>query len=99
MEPFQQKAPEQQLRGRSDNTSKQRDFTGTDGPRHPRVAMVLQQHPMARQALDGTAGAVNSPELVAELRGRGLDMPCERIRFIDRGHVWRWLAKREGVAV
>ncbi len=26
----------------------------------------------------------NSPELIAELRRRGLDLPCARIEFVDR---------------
>ena len=39
---------------------------------------------MPRESLDRVAGASNGPELVAELRRRGLEVPCERIRFIDR---------------
>ncbi len=61
-----------------------RKFTGTDNPRHLRALAVLLNRPMPREQLDSVAGASNSPELVAELRRRGLDVPCERIRFIDR---------------
>ncbi|MEO6321163.1 MAG: hypothetical protein ABIR56_10795 [Polaromonas sp.] len=61
-----------------------RNFTGTDNPRQLRALTVLLRHPVPREQLDSMAGASNSPELVAELRRRGLDVPCERIRFIDR---------------
>jgi hypothetical protein len=59
-------------------------FTGTENPRHLRVIHVLLTRPLPRQQLDAVAGASNGPELVAELRRRGLDVPCERISFIDR---------------
>lgn len=61
-----------------------RKFTGTDNPRHLRALAVLLSRPMPREQLNSVAGASNSPELVAELRRRGLDVPCERIQFIDR---------------
>ena len=61
-----------------------RNFTGTDNPRQLRALTVLLRRPVPREQLDGLAGASNSPELVAELRRRGLEVPCERIRFIDR---------------
>ena len=70
-----------------------REFTGTDNPRHLRALTVLLRRPVSRQELDSVAGAANSPELVAELRRRGLGddhLPCERIKFIDRdGNVCR----------
>ncbi len=40
--------------------------------------------PRRREDVDDIAGCSNSPELIAELRRRGLDVPCERIKFIDR---------------
>ena len=61
-----------------------RKFTGTDNPRHLRALAVLLRRPVSREELDHIAGCSNGPELVAELRRRGLDVPCERIRFIDR---------------
>lgn len=61
-----------------------RQFTGTDNPRHLRALNVLLNRPIPREQLDSVAGASNSPELVAELRRRGLQVPCERIRFVDR---------------
>ena len=64
-----------------------RDFTGTDNPRHLRALTVLLRRPVSREELDHIVGCSNGPELVAELRRRGLGkehLPCERIRFIDR---------------
>ena len=59
-------------------------FTGTDNPRHLRAIAALLRRPMPRESLDKESGASNSPELVAELRRRGLTVPCERIQFVDR---------------
>ena len=76
--------------GAFQNHKQQRDsvkparFTGTDNPRHLRAIAALLRRPMPRESLDHESGASNSPELVAELRRRGLEVPCERIRFIDR---------------
>jgi hypothetical protein len=65
-------------------------FIGTDNPRHLRVIPALLTRPRRRADLDDISGQQNSPELVAELRRRGLEIPCERIQFIDRdGHVCR----------
>ena len=64
-----------------------RNFTGTDNPRHLRALAVLLRRPVSREELDHIAGCSNGPELVAELRRRGLGKEhlfCERIRFIDR---------------
>ena len=59
-------------------------FAGTENPRHLRAITVLLRRPVSRKELDSVAGASNSPELVAELRRRGLTVDCERILFIDR---------------
>lgn len=59
-------------------------FTGTVNPRHLRAIAVLLQRPISRQELDSRAGCANGPALVQELRERGLAVPCERIRFVDR---------------
>ena len=61
-----------------------REFTGTDNPRHLRAIAALLRRPMPRENLDTEAGCSNGPELVAELRRRGLEVPCERINFVDR---------------
>ena len=59
-------------------------FSGTDNPRHLRAIAALLRRPMPRENLDSVAGGSNSPELVAELRRRGLEVPCHRINFVDR---------------
>ncbi|ADU99333.1 hypothetical protein [Alicycliphilus denitrificans] len=59
-------------------------FTGTDNPRHLRAIAALLRRPMPRENLDTEAGCSNGPELVAELRRRGLEVPCHRINFVDR---------------
>ena len=61
-----------------------RKFTGTDNPRHLRALAALLRRPMPRENLDTEAGCSNGPELVAELRRRGLEVPCHRINFVDR---------------
>lgn len=64
-----------------------REFIGTDNPRHLRALAVLMRRPVPREQLDSIAGCSNGPELIAELRRRGLGddhLPCERIRFVDR---------------
>ena len=62
-------------------------FTGTDNPRHLRVLYALLGHPCRREDIDSIAGCSNGPDLIAELRRRGLGeehLPCERINFLDR---------------
>lgn len=64
-----------------------REFTGTDNPRHLRAIHALLQRPRRREDVDAIAGCSNAPELIAELRRRGLGkehLPCERVDFIDR---------------
>ncbi|RYH62900.1 MAG: hypothetical protein EON54_08925 [Alcaligenaceae bacterium] len=61
-----------------------REFTGTDNPRYLRAIAALLRRPLPRENLDTVAGCSNGPELVAELRRRGLELPCERINFVDR---------------
>ncbi len=58
-------------------------FVGTDNPRHLRVIPALMARPRLREEIDKIAGCSNGPELVAELRRRGLELPCERITFVD----------------
>jgi hypothetical protein len=59
-------------------------FTGTCNPRHLRAIEALFASPQPREVLDDRVGCSNSPELVAELRRRGLDLPCQRTPCIDR---------------
>lgn len=59
-------------------------FTGTDNPRHLRVIQSLMIRPRKREEIDKIAGASNGPELIAELRRRGLRARCHRAPGIDR---------------
>ncbi|MYM39172.1 hypothetical protein GTP27_07480 [Pseudoduganella sp. CY13W] len=59
-------------------------FTGTDNPRHLRVIQALMTSPRKREEIDRIAGASNGPELMAELRRRGLRARCRRTPGIDR---------------
>jgi hypothetical protein len=59
-------------------------FSGTDNPRHLRVIQALMTRPLPREQLDQVAACSNGPDLVAELRRRGLDVPCTRTKRKDR---------------
>jgi hypothetical protein len=59
-------------------------FAGTTNPRHQRAIFALLRSPRPRKTLDDIAGCANSPDLVAELQRRGLEIPCNRIEVIDR---------------
>ena len=66
------------------------NFAGTDNLRHLRVIQALIARPQLRESIDNVAGCSNGPELIAELRRRGLEVPCTRICFRDRdGHTCR----------
>lgn len=68
-----------------DSTAKEAGkFTGTDNPRHLRVIHALLMRPRKREEIDRIAGASNGPEVIAELRRRGLHTPCQRTPGIDR---------------
>ncbi|MCK2097117.1 hypothetical protein [Thauera aromatica] len=56
----------------------------TDNPRDQRVLAFLLQRPAKREEVDRVAGASNGPDLIAGLRRRGLELPCERIDAVDR---------------
>ena len=59
-------------------------FTGTVNPRHLRVIHSLLIRPRKREEIDHIAGASNGPELIAELRRRGLRAKCVRTPGLDR---------------
>lgn len=59
-------------------------FAGTDNPRHLRVIQAAWVRPIPREQVDSVAGCANGPDLVAELRRRGLDFPCTRTKKQDR---------------
>ncbi len=66
------------------NSTKTARFTGTDNPRHLRAIQALMTRPLPREQLDRVAGCSNGPELVAELRRRGLELLCTRTKKKDR---------------
>src|SRR5574337_625413 len=59
-------------------------FTGTGNPRHLRVIAALLTRARPREEIDRIAGAANGPDLVADLRERGLSIPCARTPCYDR---------------
>jgi hypothetical protein len=59
-------------------------FLGTDNPRHLRVIQAATVRPIPREHVDSVAGCSNGPDLIAELRRRGLDIPCTRTKRKDR---------------
>ena len=59
-------------------------FAGTDNQRHLRVIHSALARSRKREEVDRIAGCSNGPELIAELRRRGLDFPCDRVPAIDR---------------
>ena len=68
-----------------DSTAKtESKFSGTDNPRHLRVIHSLLIRSRKREEIDGIAGASNGPELIAEFRRRGLEVPCVRVPAVDR---------------
>lgn len=65
------------------NHSQKSQFA-TDNARHQRAIFLLMTRPATREQLDRAVGCSNFPDLVAELRRRGLDVPCERVPAFDR---------------
>lgn len=61
-----------------------RRFSGTTNSRHLRAIEALERGPVFREMLDRIAGCANGPELIAELRRRGLEAPCKRVPIEDR---------------
>lgn len=59
-------------------------FLGTVNKRHLRAIQALLVSPQPRESIDNRAGCSNGPELIAELRRRGLEIPCQRTPCIDR---------------
>ncbi|WP_082176503.1 hypothetical protein [Acidovorax sp. MR-S7] len=59
-------------------------FKGTSNPRHLRFLTSLLHGSRSREEADQIAGCSNSPQLVRSLRKLGLELPCRRLRRIDR---------------
>jgi len=64
-----------------------------DGVRNPRefrfLQTVLHRH-MTREEVDAVSGASNGPEIINQLRSRGLEIPCYRLGVMDRDGLWVW---------
>ena len=59
-------------------------FLGTDNPRYLRVIQAVSVRPLPREHVDSVAGCSNGPDLVAQLRRLGLNVPCTRTKKLDR---------------
>lgn len=73
--------PSAREQGESKSTA---SFSGTDNLRHLRTIQALITRPLPREQLDQVGGCSNGPDLVAELRRRGLEIPCTRTKKQDR---------------
>lgn len=61
-----------------------RQFTGTDNPRHLRALVALEIRARPREELDRVVGCSNGPDLISDLRTRGLELPCDRVPCLDQ---------------
>lgn len=59
-------------------------FIGTENPRWLRVLSALLTRSIPRKQVDRIAGCANAPDIIFNLRQRGLQIPCERIVVYDR---------------
>lgn len=59
-------------------------FQGTDKPRELRVIHAILARSRKREEVDRIAGCSNGPDLIAGLRSKGLELPCERVPAMDR---------------
>jgi hypothetical protein len=59
-------------------------FRGTANPRALRLLHALRRRSMPREQVDREAGCSNGPALIADLRDKGLELPCTRVPVIDR---------------
>ena len=60
------------------------DLRISDNPRDFRAVDALLKGDVPREMLDRITGSSNSPELVAGLRRRGLEIKCYRVPRLDR---------------
>lgn len=57
----------------------------TNNPRESRLLEALSKcKGLMREQLDRAIGASNSPDIVFRLRSSGWDLPCKRLKVIDR---------------
>ena len=53
-------------------------------PRQSRAINALRNHPVMRENLDTIVGCSNGPDLIAGLRRKGLEIPCDRVERYDK---------------
>jgi len=70
--------------GREERQANDTEFRLTDNPRELRALHAALRRSLPREHLDREAGCSNGPDLVAGLRRRGLEFPCDRIPDHDR---------------
>lgn len=61
-----------------------RKFTGTENPRELRAILELLRRSLWREEVDTVAGASNGPDVIAQIRAKGLELPCKLITITDR---------------
>ena len=61
-----------------------RKFTGIYTPRQYRVINALLSGPRTREQIDRIAGASNGPEVIRQIRAKGVAIKCQMVRHIDR---------------
>lgn len=62
----------------------------TKNPRESRLLEALSKcKGLMREQLDRAIGASNSPDVVFRLRSSGWDLPCKRLKVIDRDGIAR----------
>ena len=57
---------------------------GINTKRERRALLRLLASAAMREEIDNEAGCSNGPDLVLNLRERGLELPCKRLSFLDR---------------
>jgi hypothetical protein len=60
-----------------------RPFLGISSPRQLRVATALMTTPRSRKAIDSIAGCSNGPDVILNLRKKGLTIPCDNVSYVD----------------
>ena len=59
-------------------------FAGTANPREIRAIIALLKRPTRREHLDKAVGCSNGPDVIANLRAKGLPVRCSMIDDLDR---------------
>lgn len=65
-------------------------FDGAHNPREFRFLQTVLHRHMTREEVDAVSGASNGPEIINQLRSRGLEIPCYRLGTLDRDGLWTY---------